>query len=97
MEEIQAEQSILAEAEALVPIRPATRNAAIRAGTEAPACPAAHLAGLEYGQKRHLRLIGLIPNARSAGSSPRNSRAFDEIEEGSGNLFAGDHSHRVFP
>ena len=57
--------------------------------------PAAHLAGLEHGQKRHLRLVDLIPMHKAPARRREIRRAFDEIEEGNGNLFAGDRGHGV--
>ena len=54
-----------------------------------------HFAGLKHGQKRHLRLVDLIPMHEAPAGDCEICRAGDEREEGSGNLFTGDRGHRV--
>jgi hypothetical protein len=54
---------------------------------------AALLAGLEHGQKRHLRLVHLVPMHEAAAHGGEIRGAFDEIEEGHGDLLAGNGRH----
>ena len=55
-------------------------------------CPP-HLAGLEHGQERQLRLVDLIPMHEPPAGRGEIRGAGDEVEEGDGDLFAGDGGH----